>query len=49
MVHSDQPEEWWDCAMECSCYLRNVHDKMAHDKTGCEKTIGAKHTRKQRV
>ena len=26
LLHSWQPEE--DCAMECFCYLRNVHDKV---------------------
>ena len=31
--------EWWDCAMQCYCYLRNVHDKMAHCKTAYEKAF----------
>ena len=26
---SGLPEEWWDCAMECQCYFRNVQDTMA--------------------
>ena len=26
-VQSGLPDERWDCAMECSYYLRNVHDK----------------------
>ena len=33
MVQSGLPDEWWDCATECYCHLRNVHDKMADDKT----------------
>ena len=33
-------EEWWDCAMECYCYLRKVHDKMADGKTASEKRYG---------
>ena len=34
------PEEWWDCAMECYCFLRNVHDKMADVKTAFEERYG---------
>ena len=30
-VQSGRPDEWWDCATECCCYLRNVHDKLADD------------------
>ena len=30
------PHEWWDCAIECYCPLRNVHDKMAEGKTAFE-------------
>ena len=33
VVQSGPPEEWWDCAMEYCCYLRNVHDKMSDDLT----------------
>ena len=33
-------QEWWDCATECRCYLRNVHDKMADGKTVFEKRCG---------
>ena len=33
---SGPPEEWWDCAMECDYYLRNVHDKMAVGKAAFE-------------
>ena len=25
-----------NCAMECNCYLRNVHDRMAHGETALE-------------
>ena len=35
MVQSGVPCEWWDCAMECYCYFRNVRDKIG--KTACEK------------
>ena len=28
-VQSGFPEQWWACALECYCYLRNVHDHMA--------------------
>ena len=31
------PEEWWDCVMECNCYLRNVHDTVADGMTEFEK------------
>ena len=41
-VQSGLPEEWWNCAMECHCYLRNVHDKMADGKTAFEKIHGQK-------
>ena len=38
LVQSGLPEEWWDCAMECSCFLlRNMHDNMADGKTAFEK------------
>ena len=37
-VQSGLPEEWWDCAMECCCYLSNVHDKMA-DGTAFRETM----------
>ena len=37
LVQSGLPEEWCDCAMECGCYLRNVHDKIADGKTAFEK------------
>ena len=37
MVQSGLPEHWWDSAMECGCFLRNVHDKMADGKTSHEK------------
>ena len=40
MVQSALPDEWRDCATEGYCYLRNVHDKMADDKTAPEKTTG---------
>ena len=40
-VQSGLPE-WWDCAMECFCFLRNVHDKMADGKTAFEKRHGLK-------
>ena len=33
-VQSGLPEVWWECAMECCCY---VHDKVADDKTAFEK------------
>ena len=36
------PEEWWDCATKSCCYMRNVHDKMADDKTAFEKRYGQK-------
>ena len=26
------PDGWWDCAMECDCCLRKVHDKMADER-----------------
>ena len=42
LEHSGVPEEGWYCAMECSCYLRNVHDKMADGKTAFEKKYGQK-------
>ena len=29
-----------DCAMECYCYLRNVHDKTADGKTASENMFG---------
>ena len=33
MVQSAPPDQWWDGAMECSCFFRSVHDKMAGGKT----------------
>ena len=39
------PEEWWDRAMGCSCYLRTVQDKMANDKTAFEEIYGQKFDR----
>ena len=42
MVQSGPPEEWWDCAMECDCQLRNVHDKVADGKTAYKKICGVK-------
>ena len=35
-LQSGLPEEWWDLAVECYCYLRNVHDKIADGKTASE-------------
>ena len=40
LVQGGPPEEWWDCPMECYCYLRNVHDKIADGKTAFEKRYG---------
>ena len=40
MVQSGLPDEWWDCAIEGYCYLRNVHDKMADDKTAYVQIFG---------
>ena len=40
-VRSGLPEEWWGCAMECDCHLRNVHDKVADGKTAFEKRYGS--------
>ena len=40
LVRSGLPEEWWDCAIHCCCYLRNLHDKMAVGKTAFEKRFG---------
>ena len=40
MVQSGLPDEWWDCEMECFCYLHNVHDKMASGKTAYEQRLG---------
>ena len=37
LTQSGLPEEWRDCVMECYCYLRNVHDKMAYGETAFEK------------
>ena len=31
---------WCECAMECFCFLRNVHDKMDDGKTVFEKGYG---------
>ena len=39
-VQSGLPEEGCDRAMECNCYLRNVHDKMAHGKTAFQNRHG---------
>ena len=39
MVHRGLPEEWRDCAMECYCFLRDVHDKMAAGNTAYEKDV----------
>ena len=36
-VLSGQPVEWWDCAMECYCYLR-MHDKMADGQDSIRET-----------
>ena len=36
MVQSDLPEDMWHRAMECSCYLRDVRDKVADDRTAYE-------------
>ena len=33
MVQSCFPEERWICAMECCCYVRKVHDKIANGTT----------------
>ena len=49
LVHSGLPEEWWDRAMECCCYLRNVHDKMADGKTAFEQRDGRNWTDHQSV
>ena len=40
MVLRCLPDEWWDCAMECNCYQRNVHNKVSDGKEASEKTIG---------
>ena len=37
LTQSGLAEEWQDCAMECCCYLRNVHDTKACGKTAFEK------------
>ena len=39
-VRSGRPEEWWHCAMECCCYFRTVHDRVADGKTTVEKRYG---------
>ena len=49
MVQHGLPEEWWDCAMECYSYLRNVHDKMADGKTAFEKRYVATWTARRMV
>ena len=49
MVQHGLPGEWWDCAMKCYCYLRNVHDKMADGKTAFEKRYGATWTARRMV
>ena len=33
---SGVPEEWWDCATRCCCYMRSVHDTMTDGKTAYE-------------
>ena len=40
LVQRGRPDEWSDCAMECSCYLRDVQDKMADGTTAFEKRFG---------
>ena len=37
MVQSDLHDELWDCAKIYQWYLRNVHDKVADDKTVYDK------------
>ena len=39
-MHSGLPKEWRECAVECSCYLRDVNDKMPDGKTAVEKRYG---------
>ena len=39
-VQSGRREQWWDRAMECFSYLRNVHDKMPDGKTASNKLCG---------
>ena len=41
-VQNGLPQEWVDFAMECCCYLLNVHDKMTDSKTAFEKRYGEK-------
>ena len=33
------PEQWWDCAMGCFCYLRNLQDRMADGTAVFEKRL----------
>ena len=40
LVQRGLPEEWWDCAMDCRCHLRNVHEKMTDGKTALKKRCG---------
>ena len=36
-MQSERPEDWWACAMERYCHMRDVHAKMADDKTAFQK------------
>ena len=33
LVQSGPRDEWWDCAIECYCHLRNVLGVMGDGKT----------------
>ena len=39
-VQSGRSEQWWDRAMECFSFLRNVRGKMADRKTASHKKCG---------
>ena len=43
LVQRRLPEEWWCCAMECGCYLRNEHDNMADGKTAFDNKFSQTH------
>ena len=40
MVQRGLAEERWNYAMECSCHLRNVNDKVADGKIASENICG---------
>ena len=39
LVQTGLPSLWWDCALEFYCFLVDVQDKMADNRTALEKNV----------